>query len=78
MSTVANKPRLKTSAMIASIAGEGQRTRPAPFGNALVALAQPRPEIVGMSADLAKYTDCTSSRRRSPSASSRWAWPSSC
>ncbi len=57
MSTVANKPRLKTSAMIASIAGEGQRTRPAPFGNALVALAQQRPEIVGMSADLAKYTD---------------------
>jgi len=57
MSTVANKPRLKTSAMIASIAGEGQKTRPAPFGNALVALAQERPEIVGMSADLAKYTD---------------------
>jgi transketolase len=57
MSTVASKPRLKTSAMIASIAGEGQRTRPAPFGNALVALAQLRPEIVGMSADLAKYTD---------------------
>ncbi len=57
MSTVASKPRLKTSAMIASIAGEGQRTRPAPFGNALVALAQQRPEIVGMSADLAKYTD---------------------
>ena len=57
MSTVANKPRLKTSAMIASIAGEGQRTRSAPFGHALVALAQSRPEIVGMSADLAKYTD---------------------
>jgi transketolase len=57
MSTVASKPRLTTSAMIASIAGEGQRTRPAPFGNALVALAQLRPEIVGMSADLAKYTD---------------------
>ena len=57
MSTVASKPRLKTSAMIASIAGEGQRTRPAPFGHALVELAQRRPEIVGMSADLAKYTD---------------------
>src|SRR5512135_1759127 len=57
MSTVAGKPRLTTSAMIASIAAEGQRTRPAPFGHALVALAQLRPEIVGMSADLAKYTD---------------------
>ena len=57
MSTVATKPRLKTSAIIASIAGEGQRTRPAPFGNALVELARLRPEVVGMSADLAKYTD---------------------
>lgn len=56
-STVVNKPRLTTSAMIASIAGEGQRTRPAPFGKALVQLGELRPEIVGMSADLAKYTD---------------------
>jgi transketolase len=53
----ANAPRLKTSAMIASIAGEGQRTRAAPFGNALVELAAQREDIVGMSADLAKYTD---------------------
>ncbi len=51
------KPRLTTSAMIASIASEGQRTRPAPFGHALVKLARERPEIVGLSADLAKYTD---------------------
>ncbi|RUQ66322.1 transketolase family protein [Azospirillum doebereinerae] len=53
----AGKPKLKTSAMIASIAGEGQRTKPAPFGHALVELARSRPEIVGMTADLAKYTD---------------------
>jgi transketolase len=52
-----NKPRLTTSAMIASIAGEGQRTQSAPFGNALVELASQRQDIVGMSADLAKYTD---------------------
>jgi transketolase len=51
------KPRLTTSAMIASIASEGQRTRAAPFGKALVELAAQRPEIVGMTADLAKYTD---------------------
>ena len=51
------KPRLTTSAMIASIAAEGQRVRAAPFGKALVALAADRPEIVGLSADLAKYTD---------------------
>ena len=50
-------PRLKTSAMIASIAGDGQRTRPAPFGHALVKLAETRPDIVGMTADLGKYTD---------------------
>ena len=47
----------KTSAMIASIAGADQPTRAAPFGHALVELAKTRPEIVGLSADLAKYTD---------------------
>ena len=52
-----SKPRLTTSAMIASIAGEGQRVKAAPFGKALVALAEQRPEIVGLTADLAKYTD---------------------
>ncbi len=60
MSTVqtrAPKTRLTTSAMIASIAAPGQRTAPAPFGNALVELAKMRPEIVGLTADLAKYTD---------------------
>ncbi|SEG89032.1 transketolase family protein [Marinobacterium lutimaris] len=52
-----NKPKLKTSAMIASIAGEGQRTASAPFGHALKKLAEERSDIVGMTADLAKYTD---------------------
>lgn len=51
------KPKLTTSAMIASIAAEGQPTRAAPFGNALVELAASRPDIIGMTADLAKYTD---------------------
>ncbi|KIG01753.1 transketolase family protein [Caballeronia concitans] len=58
MSAVAEKkPRLTTSAMIASIASEGQQTRPAPFGHALVAEAEKRRNIVGMTADLSKYTD---------------------
>jgi transketolase len=57
VATAGTKPRLTTSAMIASIAGEGQRTKPAPFGHALVAAAQERPEIVGLTADLGKYTD---------------------
>ena len=43
--------------MIASIASEGQRVRAAPFGKALVELAAGRPDIVGMTADLSKYTD---------------------
>jgi transketolase len=47
----------KTSAMIASLAAPGQRTKAAPFGHALVALAGTRPDILGLSADLAKYTD---------------------
>jgi transketolase len=51
------KPRLTTSAMIASIAAEGQRVQAAPFGKALVDYAENRPNIVGMSADLSKYTD---------------------
>ena len=58
MNTVTDKkPRLTTSAMIASIAAEGQKVTAAPFGKALVELAAQRPDIVGMTADLAKYTD---------------------
>ena len=55
--STATQPRLTTSAMIASIAAEGQPTRPAPFGHALAALAEQRQDIVGLTADLAKYTD---------------------
>lgn len=51
------KPRLTTSAMIASIASEGQRTEAAPFGQALIAAAARDSRIVGMTADLSKYTD---------------------
>lgn len=51
------KPRLTTSAMIASIASEGQRVRAAPFGKALVEYAASNPQVVGLTADLAKYTD---------------------
>ena len=58
MNTIApNKTRLTTSAMIASIASEGQRVRSAPFGKALAELGETKPDIVGMTADLSKYTD---------------------
>jgi len=57
MNKTASKPRHKTSAMIASIAEEGQATKPAPFGHALVELGRIRQDIVGMTGDLARYTD---------------------
>ena len=56
-STPSGKPRLTTSSMIASIAAEGQKTKPAPFGHALVELARNRSDVIGMTADLGKYTD---------------------
>ncbi len=55
--TTASKPKLKTSAMIASFVDEGQKTTSAPFGHALVKAARENDKIVGLSADLAKYTD---------------------
>src|SRR3954454_23540559 len=57
MTSTAPGKKLTTSAMIASFADPGQRTTSAPFGHALARLAEERPEIVGLSADLAKYTD---------------------
>ncbi|MEV4732827.1 transketolase C-terminal domain-containing protein [Saccharopolyspora sp. NPDC049426] len=54
--TTATK-KATTSAMIASFADEGQKTTKAPFGHALARLAEQRQDVVGLSADLAKYTD---------------------
>ncbi len=48
---------LRSAAMIASIADPGVRTTPAPFGHALNELAAKDPRIVGLTADLGKYTD---------------------
>ncbi len=50
-------PRVATTAMIASLAAEGYDTVAAPFGHALVEAAKKDDRIVGLSADLAKYTD---------------------
>lgn len=49
--------RQATSAMIASLAAEGYETVNAPFGHALVDLARTDDRIVGLTADLGKYTD---------------------
>jgi len=53
----ATKKRLTSDAMIASIGDVGQRVVKAPFGHALLKAAEANPKIVGLSADLAKYTD---------------------
>ncbi|QPZ92595.1 transketolase family protein [Thioclava electrotropha] len=49
--------KVATSAMIASLAAEGYDTVAAPFGHALVEAAKDNARIVGLTADLAKYTD---------------------
>ncbi|MBW0159646.1 transketolase family protein [Sedimentimonas flavescens] len=49
--------RVATSAMIASLAAEGYETVSAPFGHALVDAARKNDKIVGLTADLGKYTD---------------------
>lgn len=54
--SVASAPK-RSAAMIASIADPGVPTTKAPFGHALNALAADDPRIVGMTADLGKYTD---------------------
>lgn len=58
--------KLKTSAMIASFADQGQKTAPAPFGHALARAAETDSRIVGLSADLAKYTDMHIFRQAHP------------
>ncbi|WP_439122128.1 transketolase family protein [Marivita sp.] len=55
--TPASGDRVATSAMIASLDAEGRDTIAAPFGHALVDLGRTRDDIVGLSADLSKYTD---------------------
>ncbi len=54
---MAPETKVATSAMIASLAAEGYDAVPAPFGHALVQAAQTDERIVGLTADLAKYTD---------------------
>ncbi len=50
--------KVRTLAMgVDEAAAGGRATIEAPFGEALVALGRERPEIVGLTADLGKYTD---------------------
>lgn len=48
---------LRSGAMSADLAKAGQRAVAAPFGHAMVEAARQDERIVGLSADLAKYTD---------------------
>lgn len=50
-------PVKRSAAMIASIADAGVKTTSAPFGHALNALAARDERVVGLTADLSKYTD---------------------
>ncbi len=56
----------RSAAMTASIADPGVRTTAAPLGHALVQAAEQDDRIVGLSADLAKYTDLHIFRDRFP------------
>ena len=60
------KPKLTTSAMIASIASEGQRVKAAPFGKALVEYAASRPEVIS------RLRSAATSRVRIASSSGRY------
>ncbi len=54
---IAPATRTATSAMIASLAAEGYDTVQAPFGHALIEAARSDERILGLTADLSKYTD---------------------
>lgn len=56
----------RTLAMGEDETGGARRTVDAPFGRALVRLGQARPEIVGLTADLGKYTDILPFREAFP------------
>ena len=56
-----------TSAMIASLEAEGYETVSAPFGHALNAAAASDERILGLSADLSKYTDLHVFAKANPS-----------
>lgn len=56
MSSTTQKP-LRSASMIASIADPGVETTRAPFGHALNKVAAADERIVGLTADLGKYTD---------------------
>lgn len=65
MSATQQQPK-RSAAMIASIADPGVETTRAPFGNALNAAAHRDDRIVGLTADLGKYTDLHIFGRENP------------
>lgn len=62
----ANAPKGVTGNLLSSHAPEGTRIAEAPFGQALVRLAEREPRIVALTADLGKYTDIDSFAQRFP------------
>jgi transketolase len=55
--TTAPKPAGVTGNILASATDGAEKTEVAPFGHALVKLGEANPRVLGMTADLGKYTD---------------------
>lgn len=66
MSTAPNTPARTLAMGQDEATGTGRRSVDAPFGRALVELARTRPNIVGLTADLGKYTDILPFRDEHP------------
>lgn len=60
--------------MIASIAAEGQPTKPAPFGHALNTLAKERDDIVGYQQIYLNTLIYIFSLKKTQTSFSKWAW----
>ena len=57
MSVLASRPGFTAGMGVAEVFAHGVKSVEKPFGQALIELARARPEIVGLTADLGKYTD---------------------
>src|SRR5437868_5903618 len=57
MSAPASRPGVTAGMGVAEVFASGVQTVEKPFGQALIELARERSEIVGLTADLGKYTD---------------------
>ena len=69
-------PAGRTGNILTSDTAGDAQTETAPSGHALVAAAEANPRIVGLTADLGKYTDIHVFRDRFPGRFFQMGWPS--